>query len=840
MKSRKIFSCVLAVLTAASGLCMKYSVPAHAERTSLLKTGWHKAGKYAKFNSGARMFKSGLVSARYEYAQSGTYVPFGAAEATVTLSDFIHYKIAYCKNGGKFSKFKDYGITVKPGNQYVFRVRPISKKEKELDRKKGTNCYDNRDVHKSNVTDSDVKKIEKMVSVNPVQKAPNSPLVSTPYVKAIAHRGASSKAMQNSMEAFKVAGEYPIFWGIETDVHNTKDGKLIVVHDQTLKKLSNVSKKDANKNVNNMTYAEIEKYNLKLTDPKQRAKASSYVTNQKVPLFRDYLKSCRQSGKVAVVEVKGVASTSYYRKIINEIKEENMMSSCILICLHGGELEDIRNKIPETAEIPMMPLYDKVKITQADCDYLKANGYIGADIDLRYNGQDQIRLLKKNGLKVGVWTVTRKVLRKYKHVDSCLRMKEADGTRSIDFITMNSPLYAKRYCDTPEKNKNKKTKKKTKKTKKKTKAVSISPKKATLAKKEYMTLRLKNIKKTAKKTVKWTASNKKVKLSRKKKNSVLVYGAKLGKATVTASVTDSNKKTKKYKCKITVVKAGKHGTTKAYDNDYTESVTTAADTSSQTAEDKKSDSGYWDSYKDMGADMFTHGSSPTSGNKDNEVTEFTYPNANTTSKTITKPATESINSLESRNENVYKRIAKTETYRTNSSMGTKGYGTMSADEVRNLQIDTKDALDAISQDKDKWNTKMPVGSKILKDGILTESEKSQLMNNLSKDEEKKTGKKTGTKKQTNTFSANVQGNNVRSDLREGGLVEPTSVADMLNSSLTILNNAVKNGKTLDVMTIEDTHLSTAERNKITYKDYKDGKKRKCYRYAIWKKRQQGQ
>lgn len=52
----------------------------------------------------------------------------------------------------------------------------------------------------------------------------------------IAHRGVSSRAIENSIRAFELAVENP--WGrcdaIELDVHTTEDGEIVVHHDPTL------------------------------------------------------------------------------------------------------------------------------------------------------------------------------------------------------------------------------------------------------------------------------------------------------------------------------------------------------------------------------------------------------------------------------------------------------------------------------------------------------------------------------------------------------------------------------------------------------------------------------
>ena len=49
-------------------------------------------------------------------------------------------------------------------------------------------------------------------------------------VKLIAHRGVSGIERENTAAAFVAAGNRS-YYGIETDVHVTKDGKFVIIHD---------------------------------------------------------------------------------------------------------------------------------------------------------------------------------------------------------------------------------------------------------------------------------------------------------------------------------------------------------------------------------------------------------------------------------------------------------------------------------------------------------------------------------------------------------------------------------------------------------------------------------
>ena len=54
----------------------------------------------------------------------------------------------------------------------------------------------------------------------------------------IAHRGASAYAPENTMAAFQKAVELSAD-GIELDVKCSKDGELVIIHDQTLDRTTN-------------------------------------------------------------------------------------------------------------------------------------------------------------------------------------------------------------------------------------------------------------------------------------------------------------------------------------------------------------------------------------------------------------------------------------------------------------------------------------------------------------------------------------------------------------------------------------------------------------------------
>ncbi len=63
------------------------------------------------------------------------------------------------------------------------------------------------------------------------------PFLDFPHPIAFAHRGGSLEAEENTMEAFARAVEMG-FTHIETDVHATRDGVVVIHHDETLERMT--------------------------------------------------------------------------------------------------------------------------------------------------------------------------------------------------------------------------------------------------------------------------------------------------------------------------------------------------------------------------------------------------------------------------------------------------------------------------------------------------------------------------------------------------------------------------------------------------------------------------
>ena len=121
------------------------------------------------------------------------------------------------------------------------------------------------------------------------------------------HRGiVNNKYKENLLNSFKQS--FKKGYGIETDIHATKDNEFICFHDFTLKR---IFKK--NLSVKNLDYSKINEISTKLGRP--------------VPLLKDLLKSSNNKHAL-FIEIKPIFSKFLLKKLL---KETSKFTKCVFI-----------------------------------------------------------------------------------------------------------------------------------------------------------------------------------------------------------------------------------------------------------------------------------------------------------------------------------------------------------------------------------------------------------------------------------------------------------------------------------------------------------------------------
>ena len=123
----------------------------------------------------------------------------------------------------------------------------------------------------------------------------------------IIHRGIASKQYkENLLKSFKQS--FKKGYGIETDIHATKDNEFICFHDFTLNRI--FKKKSS---VKNMEYSQIKKISAQNKKP--------------IPLLKDLLKTSKNKYSL-FIEIKPTFSKKLLQKLL---KETSKFSKCIFI-----------------------------------------------------------------------------------------------------------------------------------------------------------------------------------------------------------------------------------------------------------------------------------------------------------------------------------------------------------------------------------------------------------------------------------------------------------------------------------------------------------------------------
>lgn len=166
--------------------------------------------------------------------------------------------------------------------------------------------------------------------------------------KIIAHRGASGYAPENTLEAFKLAMEMKAD-GIEMDVHLTKDGQVVIIHDEKIDRTSN-----GVGYIKDYTYEELLSFNFN--------HHMEQYEHCKLPLLSELLLMIKESEILLNIELK----TDFYsypgieEKVIDLVKEYGVEDQIIYSSFNHYTLMKIK-EINKEARIGLLYAEGMVK-----------------------------------------------------------------------------------------------------------------------------------------------------------------------------------------------------------------------------------------------------------------------------------------------------------------------------------------------------------------------------------------------------------------------------------------------------------------------------------------------
>ena len=212
--------------------------------------------------------------------------------------------------------------------------------------------------------------------------------INSKNTKMVAHQGLFGLERGNSNQAFIAAGNREKYYGIETDVHRTADGKYVCIHDSNTKGVSGVDM-----DVESSTLEQLQSIRLMDVD------GATDRADIRIPTLKDYIKICRDYGKVSVLELKTPFEKEHIGEIIDIIRDMGHLENTVFISFHKQDLIYLREYLPDQKAQFLFGVWTD-EIRDFVVEY-------GLDIDIRWPdlSREAFDEMKALGKEVNVWTV---------------------------------------------------------------------------------------------------------------------------------------------------------------------------------------------------------------------------------------------------------------------------------------------------------------------------------------------------------------------------------------------------------------------------------------------------
>ena len=207
-------------------------------------------------------------------------------------------------------------------------------------------------------------------------------------VKMIAHRGLSGLERENTCAAFVAAGNRETYWGIETDIHCTADGRYVIIHDDTTTRVSGVE----------MTVEETDfdtLRSLRLLDKGEESTRWDLV----FPTLEEYISICKKYDKVAVLELKNPMPEAAVVEMIRTVEKLEYADKMVVISFSFDNMVFVRKNFPHQKAQFLLSVWD-------DAWLPKLQEYsLGLDIKHTAITAELVKKIHGIGQQINCWTV---------------------------------------------------------------------------------------------------------------------------------------------------------------------------------------------------------------------------------------------------------------------------------------------------------------------------------------------------------------------------------------------------------------------------------------------------
>ena len=225
-------------------------------------------------------------------------------------------------------------------------------------------------------------------------------------VQRVAHRGGSRLAPENTMAAFRTALTLPID-AIECDVQMTRDGHVIVFHDNTVERLT-----DGEGNILDLDFAALRSLNAAAHFP------DGWPQTQRIPTLKEVLKFAKARTSV-YIEIKSSKRNGVYGRypgiveaVVQEVRSAGMLDTVLIISFDWPILMQIKSLEPalRTGAIVSSDrwkpeIQDMTQATETLVSQLSIFGIDWINLDSDLFSMEMLTTVHRLNLKLGLWTV---------------------------------------------------------------------------------------------------------------------------------------------------------------------------------------------------------------------------------------------------------------------------------------------------------------------------------------------------------------------------------------------------------------------------------------------------
>lgn len=205
-------------------------------------------------------------------------------------------------------------------------------------------------------------------------------------VQVVAHRGVSGLETENTCAAFIAAGNRT-YYGVETDVYRTADGKFILNHDGNLKRIAG-----EDVCVEQVSFDVLRAAVLYDKDGVKRGDLHPASVDE-------YIRICKKYGKIAVLELKSNYTDEEIARLCAQIESLGYLDGVTFIAFNIENLIKVRALYPnQSCQFLTGEVSDEIVAKLSE---------LKMDLDVHYHSltKERVDAFHAAGIRINCWTV---------------------------------------------------------------------------------------------------------------------------------------------------------------------------------------------------------------------------------------------------------------------------------------------------------------------------------------------------------------------------------------------------------------------------------------------------